>query len=121
LYEASVSPGPAATYEPGVAVERDKLASDEPEPVHVSEEPELVDEVAEPGAEDGAGASVHVEEPWDGYEQMRADDVIDRLTGATPAELAAIQLYESKQKSRTTVLKAVRRELQISTGSGLNR
>src|SRR5690348_4607440 len=28
------------------------------EPVHVSEEPELVREVAEPGAEDGAGAQV---------------------------------------------------------------
>jgi hypothetical protein len=52
---------------------------------------------------------------------MRADDVIDRLAGATAAELAAIQLYESKKKSRTTVLEAVGRELQISTGSGLNR
>jgi hypothetical protein len=96
---------------------------DEPalEPVHISEEPELVEEVAEPGAEDGAGASVHVEEPWSGYEHMKADDVIDRLAGATPAELAAIQLYESGRKSRTTVLEAVERELRISTGSGSQR
>jgi hypothetical protein len=47
--------------------------------------------------------------------------VIDRLAGATPAELAAIQLYENGRKSRTTVLEAVERELRISTGSGLNR
>jgi hypothetical protein len=122
-YEASVSPGPAAAYEHGPPLERDKLASDEqvPEPVHVSEEPELVEEVAEPGVEDGAGASVHVEEPWDGYEQMKADDVIDRLAGATPAELAAIQLYESEGKSRTTVIQAVERELRIATGSGSQR
>jgi hypothetical protein len=123
VYEAGTSPGPAVAREQAPPVQRDDSVRDEPalEPVHVSEEPDLVAEVAEPGAENGAGASVHVEEPWDGYEQMKADDVIDRLAGATPAELAAIQLYENGRKSRTTVLEAVERELRISTGSGLNR
>ncbi len=47
-------------------------------PVHVSEEPELVRESAEPGAEDGAGAAVTVIEPWSGYAQMNAREVIAR-------------------------------------------
>src|SRR5690242_9883449 len=51
-------------------------------PIHVSEEPVLVDEVAERGAEDGVGPEIHVAEPWDGYHQLDADDVIDRITGA---------------------------------------
>ena len=105
---------PAPEPAPADAVE----ALAEAEPVHVSEEPELVEEVAEPGAEDGAGAAVHVEEPWNGYARMKADDVIDQVAGASPAELAAIRLYESEHKGRVTVLEAVERELRISTGSG---
>src|SRR5690349_8210050 len=66
------------------------------EPVHVSEEPVLVREEAEPGAEDGAGAAVTVIEPWNGYAQMNARDVIDRARQAGPAELAAVRLYESR-------------------------
>jgi hypothetical protein len=88
------------------------------DPVHVSEEPELVEQLAESGAEDGAGATIHVNEPWTGYEQLRAEDVIDRLAGASPAELAAIQLYESGNRGRVTVLAAVERELRISSSSG---
>lgn len=100
----------------GLEDEAEPLA--EPEPAHVSEEPVIVEEIAEPGAEDGAGAAVHVQEPWRGYEQMNAQDVIARLAGATPATLAAIKLYESEGKSRVTVLDAVERELRISNGSG---
>jgi hypothetical protein len=64
----------------------------ESEPIHVSEDPELVETVAEA--------------------------VIDRLAGASSAELAAIRLYESERKGRVTVLEAVDRELRISSGSG---
>jgi hypothetical protein len=98
------------------------VADDSPtDSVHVSAEPELVEEIAEPGAEDGAGAALRVREPWDGYSKMNADDVIDRLAGATAAELAAIQLYESGYRGRVTVLDAVERELRISTNSGSQR
>jgi hypothetical protein len=86
-------------------------------PAHVSEEPELVRAVAEEGAEDGAGAEVHVAEPWEGYRQMHADDVIDRITGASAAELAAVQLYESAGGRRQTVLSAVQQEFQRATNS----
>jgi hypothetical protein len=81
-------------------------------PEHVSEEPSLVLESAEPGAEEGAGASVQVREPWDGYARMNARTVISRLAGASAAELAAVDLYERAHRSRRTILEAVERELQ---------
>jgi hypothetical protein len=86
------------------------------EPVHVSEEPELVREEAEPGAEDGAGAAVTVIEPWAGYARMSARDVIARAQQASAAELAAVRLYESRHRSRQTVLAAVDRQLKLSGG-----
>ncbi len=87
------------------------------QPTHVSEEPALVEEFSEPGAEDGAGAEIHVEEPWDGYAQMNARQVIDRVSTTTPAVLAAVQLYESTHRRRQTVLNAVERELRSANGS----
>lgn len=92
--------------------------SEERGPAHVSEEPVLVEEFAEPGAEDGAGAQVDVEEPWSGYDQMNAKEVISRLAGATSAELAAVELYESGHRRRQTILTAVGRELQSANGGG---
>lgn len=83
-----------------------------PEPAHVSEEPVLVEESAEPGAEEGAGASVHVREPWDGYQRMNAREVIARCGEATMAQLVAVQLYESGHRNRQTVLQAVAREMK---------
>ncbi len=88
------------------------------EPAHVSEQPELVRETAEPGAEEGAGATATVREPWDGYRQMSAKEVIARSAEATPAELAAVQLYESANRSRRTVLDAARRQLRTANGRG---
>lgn len=82
------------------------------EPAHVSEDAELVEEVADPGAEDGAGAEVHIAEPWDGYRQLRAADVVNRLGGASTAELAAIELYEQAGRRRRTVIAAAQRELK---------
>jgi hypothetical protein len=86
------------------------------EPAHVSEEPELVEESAEPGAEDGAGAGITVAEPWDGYGQMSAKDVIDRAGTATVAELATMRLYEARHRARQTVLAAVDRQLKLANG-----
>lgn len=88
------------------------------EPAHVSEEPELVEEFAEPGAEEGVGAEVQVDPPWDGYEQMNAKQVISRLAGASQAELATVELYERAHRRRHTILNAVDRELRHVDGSG---
>jgi hypothetical protein len=76
------------------------------EPTHVSEEPVVVAEVADPGAEDGAGAQVSVAEPWDGYRKMKAGEIIARLESATPEEVAVVQLYEGMNRRRKTVLEA---------------
>ena len=87
-----------------------------PPPPQISTEPDLVESVAEPGAEDGAGAQVHTSAPWAGYDALRAADVVDRITGAQVAELAAVQLYESAGRRRQTVLDAVARELRQAPG-----
>lgn len=88
------------------------------EPAHVSEEPVLVEELAESGAEEGAGAQVRIDEPWDGYAQLSAQEVIARLDDASAEELAAINLYESANRARATVLSAVERQLELISRNG---
>jgi hypothetical protein len=61
---------------------------------------------------------VTVAEPWEGYARMSAGDVISRLADATPAELAAVQLYESAHKQRETVIAAAARALRAKSGRG---
>ena len=85
---------------------------DELIPDHVDEEPVLVAEAAEEGAEDGDGAELRVEAPWDGYERMNAADIRDRLAAASIAEAAAVELYESTHRSRRSVLDAAERMLR---------
>src|ERR687895_25883 len=77
-----------------------------PEPAHVSEEPELVAEVAEEGAEEGAGPEISVEEPWPGYDRMNAADITDRLVAEDAEVAAAVSLYEASRKGRASVLEA---------------
>jgi hypothetical protein len=86
--------------------------------VHVSEEPTLVEEFAEPGAEDGAGAQVTIAEPWDGYAHLNAKEVIARVSDANAVELAAVQLYEAAHRNRETVMTVVERELRAKSGRG---
>jgi hypothetical protein len=86
-----------------------------PEPAHVSEEPELVAEVAERGAEQGAGPEVHVEEPWPGYNRMTAADIKARLHAAPKSLAAAVSLYEASRKGRSSVLQAATRAMGGST------
>ena len=85
---------------------------DELIPDHVDEETVLVAESAEAGAEDGAGPELTVEAPWDGYDQMTAADIRDRLAAATAVEAAAVELYESTGKNRRTVIDAAARALR---------
>jgi hypothetical protein len=65
--------------------------------------------VAEEGAEEGAGAELRVEPPWEGYDRMTASDVRDRLTAASPAEAGAVELYERTHKNRSSVIEASER------------
>jgi hypothetical protein len=97
---------------PPVVVIPEPEPAPEPEPeapTHIDTEPELVAEVAEAGAEEGAGAEVRVAEPWDGYKRMRVADIRDRVAVAEMAELAVVQLYESSHRNRRSILDAVER------------
>ncbi len=84
----------------------------------IDDRPELVGEFAERGAEDGAGASATVEEPWEGYADMHADAVIARIGEADLAELAVVELYEQLHRKRQTVLEAAERRLKALSGPG---
>jgi hypothetical protein len=105
---ATDAPPRTATHAPA-APDAPPAVPDELIPDHVDEDPVLVAEAAEEGAEDGAGAELHVEPPWDGYDRMTAADIRDRLALATATEAAAVKLYESTRRSRRTVLDAAER------------
>jgi hypothetical protein len=83
---------------------------------HVSAEVVLVREDAEPGAEDGAGAEISVQEPWDGYGRMNAEEIIARLASCTPAELATVALFEGMHRNRPTIITAAESELAKPQG-----
>jgi hypothetical protein len=104
-------PGPVGVATPPAA-DSPPAVPDELVPDHVDEEVVLVAEVAEEGAEEGAGPELHVDPPWDGYDEMTAPQITDRLTAATVELAAAVELYEAIGKSRRTVLDAAARALR---------
>lgn len=117
------SPERAVAAQEAVAAERPAPAASEPpepvppapgpqQPSHVDEAATVIDEVAEPGAEDGAGAEIRIAEPWEGYAQLKAADVVAGLADRDPAELAAVELYELAHRKRRTVVAAAQRELR---------
>jgi hypothetical protein len=110
------TPPAAPPVEPRAGEPRAGRAKAPDEPAHVSEEPVLVREAADPGAEEGAGAGITVIEPWSGYGRMNARDLIDRVPTASAAELAAMRLYEARHRSRPSVLAAVDRQLKLAGG-----
>jgi hypothetical protein len=107
---ADVEPG--SPSEPETVTPETGYIAPEPGEAGPDEEPVLVAEAAEEGAEDGAGAELTVEPPWDGYDRMTAADIRGRLSAATAAEAAAVELYESTHKSRRSVMDAAARALR---------
>jgi hypothetical protein len=72
-------------------------------PRHVDSEPSLAYEA---GPADDVGAEVHVDAPWEGYDKMRAADIVTRLKRADDATRAVVRLYEQQGKARSSVLAA---------------
>jgi len=101
-------PAPA----PSVSAPAPSVSAPAPAPAHVDSEAVVVVESADAGAAGGAGAEVHVAEPWDGYSSLNVKDVTKQLATASPATLAVVRLYESTHRNRRTVLAAVDRRLQ---------
>ena len=97
------APEPPAEDEPLVAEE------------HVSEEPQLVAESADPDATEPPGPEISVEEPWPGYRRARAGEVIATLPDISREELVVAQLYEASHRRRRTVLEAIERQLKIKS------
>jgi hypothetical protein len=105
-------PAPAGAVSDSIGAVGEAAERAEPaEPANVSEEPELVAESAERGAEDGAGAEVAIDEPWPGYDEMQAADIQDRLVTETAETAAAVSLYEASRKGRADVLEAASRSM----------
>ena len=88
---------------------------------HVSEDVEFVEAFAEPGAEEGAGAEVHIDEPWTGYAGLTANEIIARLRDASAEELAAVELYEARHRARPTVLAASEGQLRRVSAAARTR
>lgn len=56
-------------------------------------------------------AALRGDEPWPGYDEMTADEIVERLRDADDALVAKVRDYERAHKDRTTVMRAVEREL----------
>jgi len=59
-----------------------------------------------------AGAEVHIDTPWDGYDAMTAIQVQERLANADSAVAAAVALYEGAGRRRVSVVGAADRRLR---------
>jgi hypothetical protein len=79
---------------------------------HLEDRPVVAAEVAEAGAEEGAGAEVHVEQPWEGYDGMTAAEVRARLAEADAEVAAVVKLYEAAHKGRRSVIEAADRHMR---------
>jgi hypothetical protein len=115
--ETTPSTPPPAPVEHEARPASAPIRTQAPTPAHVSEEVQFVESFAEPGAEDGAGAAVHVDEPWEGYRHMTANDIIARLPDASREELAVVDLYERVHRGRRTVVGAAERQLRRATAA----
>ena len=73
---------------------------------HLEVEEELVEQVAERGAEITPGPEIEVAEPWEGYARMTAADIRRRLASETPPVAGVVEIYERANKGRKQVIAA---------------
>jgi diacylglycerol O-acyltransferase / wax synthase len=76
-----------------------------PEPP-VETEDELVEQVAERGAETAPGPEIEIDEPWEGYARMTAAEIRGRLGSEPPAVAGLVEIYERANKGRKQVIEA---------------
>ena len=65
-----------------------------------------VDAVVETEGAADPGATLRIDEPFDGYDKMKAADIVDRLRSGDDATKAVVRLYEQTHKKRKSVLAA---------------
>jgi hypothetical protein len=106
---ATAPPPPAAPAAPRVARghrrERDVQPNGRPRAKDPEPETELVE------TEGGASphAQITVDAPWDGYDAMRANQIVARVKTADTAVKAVVRLYEQSHKKRKSILDATAR------------
>jgi WS/DGAT/MGAT family acyltransferase len=76
-----------------------------PEPA-IEVEEELVEQVAEQGAEETPGPEIDIAEPWEGYDGMRVAQIRARLVTESPATAGMVEIYERANKARKQVIDA---------------
>lgn len=108
----SAPPAPAVDVTPPAEQPDTPLTPSADAAKTVDDSPEVVATFAEPGAEDGVGAQLDVDEPWEGYDAMNASQVVAQINRSGAAELAVLELYEGSHKKRRTVLDAAARRLR---------
>jgi hypothetical protein len=84
-------------------IDFDAPAEEELVPQHVDTDAVVAYEA---GPADDVGAAIHVEAPWEGYDQMKAAEIVKRLRSANDATRAVARLYERQGKARSSVLAA---------------
>lgn len=52
------------------------------------------------------GAQIRVDQPFEGYDKLKAPEIVARAKAADPAEKAVIRLYEQTHKKRKSILDA---------------
>ena len=52
------------------------------------------------------GPQIRVDAPWDGYDQMKAGEIVTRVKGADASARAVVRLYEQTHKKRKSILDA---------------
>jgi hypothetical protein len=121
----AVYPAPRPREQAGNGGAPAPVAAPPPPPTegHVSEEPVEVAEFADPGAEDGPGPELEIEEPWDGYARQDARTIVKLLSTVGREAAATVELYEGTHRKRRTVLDAAGRRLTALSppGSGESR
>ena len=66
-------------------------------PIEVEEE--LVEQVAERGAETAPGPEIEIDEPWEGYARMKAAEIRDAAAARAPAAAGMVEIYERANKA----------------------
>jgi hypothetical protein len=112
--DAGEAPRPAPVQQEAPAPQRERKGpvAREPRPKPAPKPPSRTQVAREqrvtrpPQPEGGPGPEIHMDEPWEGYEAMTEDEVLERLVGADPTVRAVVRLYESTHGSRRQVLLA---------------
>jgi hypothetical protein len=52
------------------------------------------------------GATIHVDEPWEGYEKLKAPEIVARVNESDAATKAVVRLYEQTHRKRKSIIDA---------------